>query len=98
MTVTKETLGPEKTEEFSPPDKKPVPAGPVATFESMKKALQELAGKHKNNEEGMTAVSNLLLKEFQIKMVRDVPADKYQAVQDAAVAAMGSIGADPFKV
>jgi hypothetical protein len=31
-------------------------------------------------------------------MVRDVPADKYQAVQDAAVAAMGSIGADPFKV
>jgi hypothetical protein len=69
-----------------------------ATFESMKKALQELAGKHKTNEEGMTAVSKLLAEKFSIKMVRDVPADKYQAVQDAAVAAMGNIGSDPFKV
>jgi hypothetical protein len=73
-------------------------AVPSATFESMKKALQELAGKHKTNEEGMTAVSKLLLDGFGIKMVRDVPADKYQAVQDAAIAAMGSVGSDPFKV
>jgi pyruvate/2-oxoacid:ferredoxin oxidoreductase alpha subunit len=70
----------------------------AATFESMKKALQELAGKHKTNEEGMTAVSKLLAEKFSIKMVRDVPDDKYQAVQDAAVAAMGNVGADPFKV
>jgi hypothetical protein len=94
MTVTKETLGPEKTEAFLP---EPKPAS-AATFESMKKALQELAGKHKTNEEGMTAVSKLLAEKFQIKMVRDVPADKYQAVQDAAIAAMGNIGTDPFKV
>jgi hypothetical protein len=70
----------------------------TATYDSMRQSLQKLAGTYKTNEEGMTAVSKLLLEKFSIKMVRDVPADKYQAVQDAAVAAMGNVGADPFKV
>jgi hypothetical protein len=93
-TVTVEPT-PVQTVQSAPANVAPAPG---VTFESMKKALQELAGKHKTNEEGMTAVSKLLLDKFQLKMVRDVPADKYQAVQDAAVAAMGNVGADPFKV
>jgi hypothetical protein len=99
-TTTPKKRGPKPKETVAvepAPAPAPAPAS-AATFESMKKALQELAGKHKTNEEGMTAVSKLLAEKFSIKMVRDVPADKSQAVQDAAVAAMGNVGADPFKV
>jgi hypothetical protein len=94
MVVTRETIGPEKIETFLP-DAKPASA---ATYDSMRKSLQELAGKYKTNEEGMNAVSKLLLEKFQIKMVRDVPADKYQAVQDAVLAATPGAASDPFGV
>lgn len=84
----------------STPTPATVVAAASATYESMKQALQAYAQKHKTNEEGMAKVS-ALLDTFGIKMVRDVPADKYQAVHDAAHKAIAEVGAgpvDPFAV